>query len=146
MKNPIFINPTNGFSRTNRKDGWGGGQYHDSRDGGKRLHQGLDIKATPGQLVKSPVDGEITRLARPYANNPLYSGLEIKGTGEFNGLEVKIFYISPTKKSGTVKAGEIIGTAQDLDPKYSGIENHIHMEVKKGGQSVDPKTFYNYCF
>ena len=136
-----FTKPTVGFSRG--QDNHGSGQFNASR--GNRSHQGLDIIATPGEMVKSPIKGILTREARPYANDPTYKGVVIKGTGDFEGLEIKMFYVVGLK-SGPVNQGETIGIAQDISQKYQGITNHIHLEVRRKGIVVSPTEFYNSCF
>jgi hypothetical protein len=138
-----FIKPTNGFSRT--RDNFGSGQYNAPRDGGTRLHKGLDLISAPGEMIKSPISGTIIKEVIAYADDPQYKGVLIKGTGEFADLEVKILYVRPLI-GGNVKAGDIIGMAQDITLRYPGITNHIHMEVLKKGVIADPTEFYNYCF
>ena len=135
-----FIKPTSGLSRV--RDYYGSGQFHASR--GRRLHNGLDLVSRPNEFVKSPIKGVLTREANPYRDDPRFKGVLIKGTGEFDGIEVKLFYVMGLK-CGNVEQGEVIGTAQDLSIKYPGITNHIHMEVKEFGLVTSPNKFFNYC-
>jgi hypothetical protein len=87
----------------------------------------------------------VVREARPYRNDPNYSGVLIKGTGDFEGLEVKIFYVMGLT-SGNIDQGDIIGIAQDISKKHKGITNHIHMEVRRKGVLHSPMEFFNSCF
>ena len=125
------------------RDPWGSGQYGASR--GSRRHRGLDIKVRPKEKVYAPIPGTIVQEAIPYANDPYYRGLLIRGDGEWQNYEIKIFYILGIK-SGWASAGEQIGTAQNLGFKYPGITNHLHLEVKRQGRYIDPFELWLMCF
>jgi murein DD-endopeptidase MepM/ murein hydrolase activator NlpD len=121
---------------------YGSGQFGASRNQGRRHHKGLDILAAARAPVFSPIDGEIIREAIPY---PPFSGLLIRGTGEYAGYEIKLFYVDGLM-CGPCKAGMIIGYAENLSIKYPGIPNHVHMEVRNGGVLVSPQETYMMCF
>ena len=129
------------ISRTN--DPWGGGHYGASR--GTRTHRGLDIRVRPNEPVYSPITGQILRKAYPYANDLSYTGVLIKGRFEWSRFEVKMFYLEPIFL-GKVDAGQLIGRAQNLENKYSGITNHIHIEVTENGVHIDPYNLWGMCF
>lgn len=135
----IITNPIeNGVLR--KSDKWGAGHFGASR--GTRKHNGIDIVATLGQNVLSPIEGKIVRKSHPYATDLSYSGVLIEGINQYFGLTIKIFYISPTVSlvGKNVKAGDIIGKVQSLLTKFPGITNHIHLEIMKNGTKIDPKT------
>lgn len=124
LTNPVL----NGTIR--KRDKWGEGHYGASR--GNRKHNGIDIVTQPGKAVLSPIEGNVVRVSYPYASNLWYTGLLIKGSGPHKGIEAKIFYMKPQPGivGKTVKPSQKIGTAQSLLPKYPGIINHIHIEIK----------------
>jgi murein DD-endopeptidase MepM/ murein hydrolase activator NlpD len=126
-------------------DNYGSGQYGASRDGGKRSHNGIDIEVKANEQIKSPIDGIIKRQSFPYANDRSYEGIKIEGIGKWKGTVIKLFYMKGII-SGTVKAGDVVGFAQDLTKKYPGITNHIHMEIKKNNKRLDPREIYQMCF
>ena len=136
---PVFHAVTSGAVRGT--DRYGSGKFGVSRDGGKRSHQGLDLVAFPGEKVLSPIEGIVVREARPYRDDPKYGGLVISGTGDWKGFEVKMFYVQGIKM-GRVRAGEVVGTAQDLGKKYPGITNHVHMEVRLHGLVISPASMF----
>ena len=125
------------------RDTWGSGQYQAPR--GSRKHDGLDIKATSGQRVFAPFPGVITRVARPYANDPRYTGIVLEGSGEWTGYSLKIFYLEGLV-SGGVDAGQLIGYAQDLGWKYTNITNHIHVEAYDTFGRINPSDIWMSCF
>lgn len=102
-------------------------------------HQGQDFLVAPGSPVFAPTGGTI-RIAQPYANDPRFSGVEIKG----RVYSVKVFYFAPNVQNGAiVKAGDLIGHAQDLGIKYgSVVPNHLHVEVRKAGIVSDPSPYF----
>ncbi|HEV7676379.1 MAG TPA: M23 family metallopeptidase [Candidatus Angelobacter sp.] len=143
---PIFFHKI-ARGGTRFRDQWGSGQFGASRPGHvhSRLHQGLDITAEPGEPIRSPIDGVITREAFPYKGDNRFRGLLIEGVNEWKGIEVKIFYVQGMIQ-GRVDAGQIIGTAQDLSLRYRGITNHVHIEVRTSGTLVNPLEFFGMCF
>ena len=135
------------FQRITRRgsrlsDRWGSGQFGAGR--GSRQHQGLDLLADPGEAVFSPIAGTIRREALPYAGDARYRGIVITGDGEWNGYEVKLFYVEGLS-CGSVRAGEVVGHAQDLSAKYPGITNHVHVEVRKDGRLLAPFEAFGAC-
>lgn len=133
----MITNPTSGKVRGT--DSFGSGNFHASRAG--RLHEGLDMCSTPGQVVLSPIYGFVVREKRPYGDGGEYdTGLLIEGHGEHAGLQVTLFYTKPLAGviGRSVKAGEWVGLATSLQSKYPGITDHVHLGVKSSGAWVDP--------
>jgi leukocyte cell-derived chemotaxin-2 len=126
------------------KDKYGDGQYGASRDKGTRIHKGIDIIVQPEEKIYAPFDGDIVRQAVPYKDD-IYSGIVLKGSGEWLAHEIKIFYVDG-ELSGHVIKGQEIGKAQNLTIKYPGITNHIHFEVKVADEQIDPFEIWKYSF
>jgi len=136
----LFL-PITKNQRYRGKDGFGSGAYLSSRDGSNRAHQGVDIVATPGQAIYSPITGKVTRITYPYANDLTYTGLEIIN----DDYKVKIFYIAPTLAIGSqVSAGQKIAVAQNISGKYgSTMINHVHIEVRDNtGEILNPTKLF----
>ena len=130
-----FNSPTKPLRRR-KCDGFGCGEYGASR--GNRKHKGIDLLVNPGADIFAPISGKI-RFANPYSNDTRFKGVEISSA--LHG--VKLFYFLPSVKNGEmVKAGQRIGKAQNLGIKYPGIPNHIHLEVRVSGVSVDPDKYF----
>ena len=126
-----IVNPT---GRGIRNDSVGSGRYGAKR--GSRRHQGIDFCCAPGQEVKAPVAGVVTRVAFPYAGDRKYLGLELQG----EHCKAKLFYCRPKSWNiigKRVAAGEVIGIAQDVSDKYGpDCIPHVHLEMV-----VDPALF-----
>jgi len=121
-------------------DNAGDGHYHASRDGGTRLHRGVDLVATFGQTVTSPFSGVVKRVGVAYNGDNRFRTIHIKSDDE--DLIIKILYVRPiVKKGDRVTSGQPIGTVQDLTQRYAGITNHLHIEVLVGGAHVDPTPY-----
>ena len=114
-----------------RSDRQGDGHYLAKR--GNRLHLGIDYEIKPFEEVYAPFDCYIVRIAKPYANEH-YSGLVLQS----KYFAIKSFYFEPIMDliRTNVKAGTIIGYAQDIANKYNvnkkeedKMDNHIHVEV-----------------
>ena len=144
---PMFERVVIGGLKSRQRDAFGSGQFGAHRTGHRHgsTHEGLDIVASAHSTVFSPIDGVLVREARPYGAASPFAGVVIQGTGAWQDYEVKMFYVSGYR-SGTVSAGETIGVVQDLEWRYPGITNHIHVEVRKGGTLLSPADLYGMCF
>lgn len=141
----FFHRITVGPSYIRGYDPQGQGTFNKPRTHGP--HHGLDIMSKPGHHVLSPIDGILDRnaFAHDTAADRALGGLHIVGTGDWTGYEVWMFYAHPIAH-GAIRAGQAIGIAQDLSifPKYKGILNHVHVQVKRGGQFVDPMQLFGW--
>ncbi len=127
-----------------RNDSKGDGFFGASR--GRRTHNGLDIIVTSGSAVYSPIEGVVFRKAYPYGTtrgNAQWEGFVILGVGDYRGYEVKIFYTRPFVMGDYVFPGDIVGVAQDISRKYSpAMIDHVHIEVRRNGQLIDPAKLF----
>jgi murein DD-endopeptidase MepM/ murein hydrolase activator NlpD len=127
-----MINPTGGRVRI---DNAGSGYFRASR--GTRYHQGVDFECDPAQEVLCPISGKIVRIANPYSGDPNYSGVLVENPR----VTIKLFYVKVAQGmiGKEVKAGEVIGEAQDVTLKYKGqgMLPHVHLEIVE----IDPLLF-----
>lgn len=117
-------------------DSWGCGDFGASRGG--RTHKGCDLVAEEGQLIASPVSGVVTKIGWPYsAKDKSHIRYVQVSDGKYNW---RVFYVHPSVRVGqNVRAGDVIGTAQDLSCFYKGMKNHVHLEIKTGRKEwLDP--------
>lgn len=116
-------------------DAWGDGIFGATR--GASLHKGRDYQYAVGEEVRSPVDGTVTKIGLPYANDT-YRYVEILSSKR--EAIFRLFYVTPTVTKGQkVISGQRIGFAQDLTRRYNqDMTNHIHVEC-----IVDPAFFFD---
>ncbi len=118
-------------------DKYGEGHYLASR--GSRLHNGIDLACYKDSIILSASKGWVSKLGYPYNPND-----EIKGHLRyvqitFDELDFRYFYVLPLVKVGdVVDIGDPIGTAQGLVDIYPGITDHVHVEIKRNGQFINP--------
>jgi len=98
-----------------------------------KRHGALDMAAPTGTPVRAPVDGVVTQAG--WLGSCGYS-IEIRVNSTTKIL--LCHFSSIVRRSGTVKAGEIIGrvgsTGRSTGP-------HLHMEVEANGKSVNVETW-----
>jgi hypothetical protein len=119
-----------------RNDKWGMGDFGARRAGGSKFHDGVDLIVVPGQPVFSMIDGTVEKYEQPYATDSRWGGIQIAN----DQLRVEIWYISPHRDlvGKEVKAGEVVGMAQDISQRYNDPEKiqrlgnmtpHVHIRV-----------------
>lgn len=134
-----YANPTGHGLRS--KDSYGSGHHGAPR--GHRKHDGADYEAIPGQQVKSPMSGIISKISKPYTSGIdafVLSGVEVIAS---NGNKCWVWYMQPSVNivGKIVKAGDsIVGKAKTLKNRYKeGITDHVHVRIhKQSGAKIDP--------
>ncbi|OLS01834.1 M23 family metallopeptidase [Tissierella creatinophila] len=102
-----------------------------------RAHPGIDIAAKIGEKVKAPLDGRVKEINE----DPLWGKVVILDHG--NGLLTKFANLGDTnmiKKDLKVKRGDyiaVVGKTADIEML---MESHLHFEVIKNGNIVDPRS------
>jgi len=105
-------------------DAQGEGHFGASR--GNRLHVGADFVAEVGSPVRAPISGVVNRVGYCYSDDLTYRLVEIVN----EDYVCRVLYVLPAIAEGTqVDAGDVIGTAQDLRPRYRGITPHVHCDL-----------------
>lgn len=122
-----FVNPTGHAPR--QHDAYGEGEFGARRDGGARRHEGVDYVARPGQLVKAPISGYVTKIGYAYPGETRLQFVEI--TNPALKVAARVFYVTPAVEVGQpVAMGRPIGMARSLQDKYpGGMTDHVHLEI-----------------
>ena len=130
-----IFNPTGRAPRIH--DDYGDGYFGAWRDGGARRHDGVDYVAGVGQLVRAPISGFVSKIGFAYPDDASLRYIEIENPAL--ALSARVFYVSPAVQVGqAVRLGRPIGVAQDLQVRYSGITDHVHLEVAdRRGRKLD---------
>jgi len=111
-------------------------EWGDPRDGGARLHKGIDIAAPRGTPVVAVADG----IARKRLGGP--GGNAIWINGKYYYAHLSKFAVSDGQK---VKKGDVIGYVGSTGTSSTGPHLHFGIDPKggfsDGGSWVDPRTF-----
>lgn len=122
-----------------KNDKWGSGVFGASR--GERPHLGVDIAIRPNAPVFAPVDMEIYDISYPYTDTRALTGYKFTYHDGANSFDGRMWYVNfdSALLGKTIRKGEFVGYAQDLDMRYPGIDNHIHFQLRqiKGVTGVD---------
>ena len=136
-----FSSLLQGPLRMRGDDDWGSGAFNAPR--GERKHRGIDIITSPGEEIYCPIDGRIVRVAEPYDDEPRYNGLLLAGSGSWEGYEIKLFYLDGFSL-GPIEQGALMARSEDISIRYPGITNHVHLEVRRDGDLLDPTSFFDF--
>lgn len=127
-----------------RDKGYGSGEWHASRDNGKRRHEGVDLVVAPGQAIIAPVLVKVVRRADPYKDtkDAILSGVVLQVVDR-PVMTIKLLYVEPMADliGRLCTKGSVIGHAQSLQHLYPGITDHVHVEIWLGGERVDPTPY-----
>lgn len=109
--------------------------WHAPRDGGARLHEGVDIAAARGEPVHASGAGTVT-VAQSSGNYGLW--VEVNHGG---GLATRYAHLEriTCRVGQNVAVGEVIGTADNTGNARNTV-THVHFEVRRNGTPVDPTT------
>jgi murein DD-endopeptidase MepM/ murein hydrolase activator NlpD len=132
---PDFANPTMGPMRG--VDAYGSGDFHAERDGGKRIHEGADYIAEPNATIYAPITGVVTKIGYAYAKQTALTFVEV--TNAASNLVSRVLYVDPSVAVGdAITAGAPIGLAENLQKRYRGITNHVHVQIAANRTYLDP--------
>ena len=104
-------------------------------------HMGIDIKAERATVVKSAADGKVKYIK----NDPRY-GLTII-IEHSNGFETRYANLLTTEfvsEGEEVKAGQTIGTIGDSAIYEIVDESHLHFELLKDSENVNPAQYIEF--
>lgn len=121
------------------RDRWGSGHWGARR--GDREHQGIDYHCIPGSVCLSTVNGHVTKLGFPYADQKRSHLRYVEVTNDC-GHKHRFFYIKPLVTEGSqILKGNAIGIVQTLQDIYPDISDHIHYEIIVNGEKVNPEEY-----
>ncbi len=101
-----------------------------------KFHGGMDFTAKPGTPIYATGDGKVTFA--DYATNGYGMHVIIDHGFDYETLYAHLSKIE-VRKGQKVKRGDVIGLVGN-----SGLSSgpHLHYEVRKGGEQVDPVNFF----
>ena len=104
-----------------------------------RAHQGVDMRAGVGDDVYAAADGTFDK----HANQEKGAGIYIR-IKHADNYKTKYFHLSSTgsfESGDSISAGDLIGKSGNTGKPPNGYAPHLHFELWKGANSVDPMPF-----
>ena len=109
-----------------------GGELGAKRDGGRRIHNGIDLPVPVGTKVMAPYDGKVIQVW----NDTKYGGGLSMRVQLDNGDIVGFAHLSSADvKDGRVTKGQVIARSGDTGTG----DAHLHYTLKRNGQYIDPR-------
>jgi len=105
-----------------------------------RIHPGIDIRADAGTPVKAAASGIVTKA---YADDLMGFTVEILHEGGFETVYSNLQTGQLIEENDEVKKGDVIGGVGTTALREINEPPHLHFEVKKDGEYVNP---FDYIF
>jgi murein DD-endopeptidase MepM/ murein hydrolase activator NlpD len=107
----------------------------DETMGDWRSHGGTDFKADEGQEIKAVGNGRVSKVI----SDPGWGYIIEIDCGDFTARYCGLLQGTTVKTGDTVSEGDTVG-AVGIIPCESAVESHIHLEIIKDGDRVDPEN------
>lgn len=103
------------------------------------VHQGMDFEGKAGDNVYAVLDGTVTKIVTDHILNENYVTITHKDgvTSTYKYIDAK----EGLKEGATVKKGDVIGTIAAAGGMELKEGEHLHLEMRANGKTVDPDTY-----
>ena len=108
---------------------------YDQTMGDWRTHSGVDLAAEVGEKVQAVGSGEVTAV---YEDGLMGWTVTIAHPDGLVSTYCNLEAEPPVKAGAQVVTGTVIGTVGDTAIAESGRPSHLHLELSRDGQTVDP--------
>lgn len=129
------------------------GKFGMTRNGGTKMHKGLDLLAAPGAPIYAAGDGTITRAGESTPHEGEQDGRRGYGYRVYlehdqlggDGAKVQTRYAHlstvTVEKDQHVRAGELIGFVGRSGNVDGECPTHLHFEVRLNGNPYNPEDW-----
>lgn len=101
-------------------------------------HNGVDIKADKTTIVKAAAEGTVKSIK----NDPRYGiTVVIEHVNGYSTIYANLLTAEFIKEKETVKQGQTIGTVGNTATFEIADEPHLHFEILKDSENLDPSSF-----
>jgi hypothetical protein len=108
--------------------------FGDPRDGGARIHQGLDMLAPEGTPIVSPTEAVVIRISEGSRSGD-YVTTANPGGERF--VYMHLMAIADIDEGDVLDVGDLIGYVGDTGNALGG-PAHLHFEIRDGREATDP--------
>ena len=135
IPDPTFIKPVDGEITVNfAKDNL----VYSNTLGEWVTHMGIDILAPKTTVVKAAAEGTIKSIK----NDPRYgTAIVIEHVNGFSSVYANLLTTEFVKEGEKVKQGQSVGTVGNSGAFEIADEPHLHFEILKDGENLDPQSF-----
>ena len=103
-----------------------------------RTHDGLDIQAGEGDVVKTAANGTVTVVAE---DELMGTTVVISHSDGYTTLYSSLQEDPPVEVGQIVRAGETIGYVGSTAAAESSMGPHLHFSVSRDGERIDPREY-----
>ena len=101
-------------------------------------HSGIDIKADKTTVVKASAEGTVKSIK----NDPRYGlTVVIEHVNGFSSIYANLLTAEFVVEGEKVKQGQTIGTVGNTATFEISDESHLHFEIKKDSENLDPELY-----
>ena len=101
-------------------------------------HDGIDIKADKTTVVKAAAEGTVKSIK----NDPRYGlTVVVEHTNGFTSVYSNLLTAEFVVEGEEIKQGQTIGTVGTTATFEISDEPHLHFEIRKDGESLDPELY-----
>ncbi|HPE16042.1 MAG TPA: M23 family metallopeptidase [Oscillospiraceae bacterium] len=102
-----------------------------------RTHSGIDLSASVGTSVKAVSGGVVDAV---YQDDMMGTCVVIEHANDVKSLYANLAEQPAVKVGDRVSTGDVIGAVGDTALFESSDPSHLHLEIYKDGEAVDPET------
>ncbi len=104
-----------------------------------RTHNGVDIAAETGCSVQSAADGVVEKIT----DTAMGTSVQISHAADFVTTYTGLESVENLTEGKEIHSGEVIGTLGECKGE-NVTQPHLHFEISKGGEAVDPSDYLPY--
>lgn len=105
-----------------------------------RYHPGVDIETNAGALIQASADGVVSEILES-APRSMGATIVIEHSGGYTTVYSNLTGTMSVTVGKVVKAGDTIGAVGDTSFAENALPPHLHFEILKDGEPVDPMEF-----
>lgn len=100
-----------------------------------RTHAGLDVSANLGARVLCMTEGTVADI---WEDEKLGTCIRVEHGGDLESVYANLSAQPTVKKGDHMEIGAILGAVGDTAAAESGMAPHLHLEVFRNGEAIDP--------